>query len=49
MPTFMVMGGVGPGTEGDPVLEQAVTRFRWDGEVANGMLERSMPGNVIEP
>lgn len=46
--TFMVMGGVGPGTEGYPVLEQAVTRFSWDGEVANGMLERSMPGNVIE-
>ena len=49
MSTFMVMGGVGPGTEGYPVLEQAVTRFSWNGEVANGMLERSMPGNVIEP
>ena len=48
MSTFMVMGGVGPGTEGYPVLEQAVTRFSWNGEVANGMLERSMPGNVIE-
>lgn len=48
MSTFMVMGGVGPGTEGYPVLEQAVTRFRWNGEVAHGMLERSMPGNVIE-
>ncbi|MYB27510.1 MAG: hypothetical protein F4X38_00075 [Acidimicrobiaceae bacterium] len=48
MSTFMVMGDVGPGTEGYPVLEQAVTRFRWDGEAANGMLERSLPGNLIE-
>ena len=47
--TFMVMGGVGPGTEGYPVLQQAVTRFVWDGEVANGMMERSLPGNLIEP
>jgi len=49
MSTFMVMGGVGPGTEGYPVLQQAVTRFRWDGEEANGMMERSVPGNLIEP
>jgi hypothetical protein len=44
---FHVMGGVGPGTEGFPVLQQAVTRFTWDGETANGMLERSMPGNQV--
>ena len=49
MSTFMVMGGVGPGTEGYPVLQQGVTRFRWNGEVANGMMERSLPGNLIEP
>ena len=45
--SFHVMGGVGPGTEGYPVLQQAVTRFTWDGESANGMLERSMPGNQV--
>ena len=49
MSTFMVMGGVGPGTEGYPVLQQAVTRFSWNGEVANGMMERSLPGNLVEP
>ena len=46
--TFRVMGGVGLGTEGYPVLQQAITRSCWDGEVANGMTERSMPGNLIE-
>ena len=45
---FMVMGGVGPGTQGFPVLQQAITRFTWDGETANGMMERSMPSNLIE-
>lgn len=45
---FMVMGGVGPGTEGFPVLQQAVTRFAWDGETSNGMMERSMPSNLVE-
>jgi hypothetical protein len=45
---FMVMGGVGPGTEGFPVLQQAITRFTWDGETAHGMMERSMPGNLLE-
>jgi hypothetical protein len=44
---FMVMGGVGPGTQGFPVLQQAITRFTWDGEVANGMMERSMPSNLV--
>ena len=47
MSTFMVMGGVGPGTEGYPVLQQAVTRFSWNGEVANGMMARSLPGNLM--
>ena len=50
MSTFMVMGGVGPGSEGGyPVLHQAVTRYSWNGEVANGMTERSMPPGLIEP
>jgi hypothetical protein len=46
---FMVMGGVGPGTQGYPVLQQSIARFTWDGETANGMMERSLPGNLIEP
>jgi len=45
---FMVMGGVGPGTQGFPVLQQAITRFTWAGETANGMMERSMPSNLVE-
>jgi hypothetical protein len=45
---FMVMGGVGTGTEGFPVLQQAITRYTWDGETANGMMERSMPSNLVE-
>jgi hypothetical protein len=44
---FSVMGGIGPGTEGYPVLQQAVVRYTWDGETANGMMERSMPGNKL--
>jgi len=45
---FMVMGGVGPGTEGFPVLQQAIARYSLDGETANGMMERSMPANRID-
>lgn len=45
--TFMVMGGVGPGTEGFPVLQQAIVRYTWDGATANGMLERSMPSDRV--
>jgi len=44
---FKVMGGVGPGTEGFPVLQQAIVRYSLDGETANGMMERSMPANKI--
>jgi hypothetical protein len=44
---FMVMGGVGPGSEGFPVLQQAIARFRCDGETANGMTERSMPSDRV--
>ena len=45
---FMVMGGVGSGSQGFPVLQQCVTRFTWDGETVNGMMERSMPSNLVE-
>ena len=48
MSCFMVMGGVGPGTEGFPVLQQAITRYTLDGETANGMMERSIPGNQLD-
>lgn len=46
---FSVMGGIGSGSQGFPVLQQAISRYTWDGETANGMMERSMPGNLIEP
>jgi hypothetical protein len=45
--TFMVMGGVGS-NPAYPVLQQAIVRYAWDGETANGMMERSMPGDRIE-
>ena len=45
---FSVMGGVGPGTEGFPVLQQAVVRYTMDGETANGMMERSIPADRLE-
>ena len=45
---FRVMGGVGPGTQGFPVLQQAMSRYVLDGETAHGMLERSMPGDLVE-
>jgi hypothetical protein len=46
MSNFMVMGGVGSDAD-FPVLQQAITRYSWDGESAQGMMERSMPGNQI--
>jgi hypothetical protein len=30
-----------PGPPGTPILQQAITRYTWDGETANGMMERS--------
>jgi hypothetical protein len=45
--TFHVMGGVGS-NPAYPVLQQAIARFTWDGETANGMMERSMPADRIE-
>ncbi len=47
MSCFSVMGGVGPGTEGFPVLQQAIVRYTLDGETANGMMERSMPADRL--
>jgi hypothetical protein len=45
---FSVMGGIGPGTEGFPILQQAIVRYSLDGETANGMMERSLPANKLE-
>ena len=47
MSNFTVMGGVG-GNPAFPVLQQAITHYTWDGESANGMMERSMPGDQLE-
>jgi hypothetical protein len=43
---FMVMGGVGSNPD-FPVLQQAIVQYTWDGETANGMMERSTPGGQI--
>ena len=48
MSSFIVMGGVGSATQAFPVLQQAITRYTWDGETANGMMERSIPGDQLE-
>ena len=42
-----VMGGVGS-NPAFPVLQQAIARYTWDDETANGMMERSMPGDQID-
>jgi hypothetical protein len=47
MSNFMVMGGVGANPD-FPVLQQAIVSYRWDGESANGMMERSTRGGQIE-
>ena len=31
------------------VLQQGIVRYTWDGESANGMMERSMPSDGVEP
>ncbi len=46
--SFSVMGGIGPGTEGFPVLQQSISRYTMDGESANGMMDRSMPANLLD-
>ena len=47
--TYHIMGGVGPSATNLPVLQQAITRYTWDGESANGMMERSIPGDQLNP
>ncbi len=47
MSNFMVMGGVGSSPD-FPVLQQAIVEYTWDGERANGMMERSIRGGQIE-
>jgi hypothetical protein len=42
-----VMGGVGT-TSDYPVLQQAIAHYSWEGESANGMMERSTRGGQIE-
>jgi hypothetical protein len=37
-----------PGPPGTPVLQQAVTRYTWDGETANGMMERSTVAEQVK-
>jgi hypothetical protein len=44
--TFMVMGGVGANPD-YPVLQQGIVHYSWDGESANGMMERSTRGGQI--
>ncbi|MBO0728406.1 MAG: hypothetical protein J2P57_04050 [Acidimicrobiaceae bacterium] len=46
---FHVMGGVGANPD-VPVLQQAIVGYTWDGETANGMMERSTRGrDIIRP
>jgi hypothetical protein len=45
---FSVMGGIGANPD-FPVLQQAIVRYSWDGETANGMMERSTRGGQIVP
>jgi hypothetical protein len=43
--TFTVMGpGIGSGLN----LQQAIARYTWDGEAANGMMERSTPTDEVK-
>jgi hypothetical protein len=44
---FSVMGSVGSNPDW-PVLQQAIVRYSWRGETANGMMERSTRGGQIE-
>jgi hypothetical protein len=45
--TFSVMGGIGANPD-FPVLQQALVRYTWGGEKANGMMERSTRANQIQ-
>jgi hypothetical protein len=44
--SFSIMGGIGSNPD-FPVLQQAIARYTWDGETANGMMERSTRGGEI--
>jgi hypothetical protein len=39
---------IGTDTGAFPILQQAIVRYTWDGESANGMMERSMPPDKVE-
>jgi len=39
---------IGTDTGAFPILQQAIVRYTWDDESANGMLERSMPPDKVE-
>jgi hypothetical protein len=41
--TFSMLGGGVGGFN----LQQAIARYTWDGETANGMLERSSPSDQV--
>jgi hypothetical protein len=44
--TYHVMAGVGS-SAAYPILQQAIARFAWEGETANGMMERSIPADQL--
>ena len=39
---------IGTDTGAFPILQQAIVRYTWDGESANGMMERSSPPDKVE-
>ncbi len=43
---YSVMAGIGSNAA-FPVLQQAIARFTYNGETANGMMERSIPGDRL--
>jgi hypothetical protein len=44
--TYHVMAGVGS-SAAYPILQQAIARYSWEGETANGMMERSIPADQL--
>lgn len=45
---FTDMTGLGPEAAAYPILQQAIVQYDWEGETANGMMERSLPGNQVQ-
>jgi len=39
---------IGTDTGAFPILQQAIVRYTWDGESANGMMERSSPPDKVQ-